>query len=345
MRTTIISFACLALAVSANAGRPKPTPTPSPTPVTVGVDGNEPLVAAAPDGTLYISALQHIYSSTDSGATWTELLGPIYSSSINLNSDSSISVDPGNRLYFTFDYPYAGTTAVCTSDDRGVTWNCNPAVVPGGTDRMWTLAPTLTDDYEVTNEGLYETTFLHSTDRGTTWTPTSVGSGLLEPQSGPLLQRPGTTDVLQIIKINGTLPQETPELKVYVYHPNTTGSVISDIRSTGLPLPLALPSAAYGRDGQLWVASEELNPAGGKQVVLARSTNDGMTWSKLAPIPGTASGTAIFSWVAAGGPGHVGVIYYYTTDNGDPGALTNSTWSTMWAESFNADSSAPTWTL
>src|SRR5947209_7512550 len=90
---------------------PTPAPTAAPTPVTVGVNGNEPLLAAAPDGTLYISALQHIYSSTDSGKTWTELLGPIYASSINLNSDSSISVDPGNRLYFTFDYPYAGTTA------------------------------------------------------------------------------------------------------------------------------------------------------------------------------------------------------------------------------------------
>ena len=344
MKTKLIFFVSVALAASAFAGRhPKPTPTPAPTPVTVGVHGNEPIVAAAPDGTLYISALQHIYSSTNSGATWTELLGPIYASSINLNSDSSISVDPGNRLYFTFDYPYAGTTAVCTSDDRGVTWNCNPAVVPGGTDRMWTLAPTLTDDYEVTNEGLYETAFLHSTDRGTTWTPKSVGSGLFEPQSGPLLQRPGMTDVLQVIKIGGTLPQETPELKVYVYHPGATGSIISDIRSTGMPLPLALPSAAYGRDGQLWVASEELNPAGGKQVVLARSTNDGVTWSKLAPIPGTTSGTAIFTWVAAGGPGHVGVIYYYTPDNGDPGSLTNSTWSTMWAESFNANSAAPTW--
>jgi hypothetical protein len=313
--------------------------------VTVGVNGNEPLIAAAPDGTLYISALQHIYSSTNSGATWTELLGPIYASSINLNSDSSISVDPGNRLYFTFDYPYAGTTAVCTSDDRGITWNCNPAVVPGGTDRMWTLAPTLTDDYEVTNEGLYETAFLHSTDRGSTWAPTSIGAGLLEPQTGPLLQIPGSSDVLQIAKIYGTLPQEVPELKLYVYSPNTTGSIISAVRSTGLAMPIALPSAALGRDGQLWVATEELNSAGGKQVVLARSTNAGVTWSKLAPIPGTTSGTAIFTWVAAGGPHHVGVIYYYTPDNGDPGTLTNSTWSVVWAESFNADAAVPTWTV
>jgi hypothetical protein len=347
MKTTLITFVLAAIAVTAFAGKPKPkpTPTPAPTPVTVGVNGNEPLLAAAPDGTLYISALQHIYSSTDSGATWTELLGPIYASSINLNSDSSISVDPGNRLYFTFDYPYAGTTAVCTSDDRGVTWNCNPAVVPGGTDRMWTLAPTLTDDYEVTNEGLYETTFLHSTDRGTTWTPTALGAGLLEPQTGPLLQKPGSTNVLQITKIWGTLPQETPELKLYVYSPGSTGSIISAVRSTGLPLPLALPSAALDKNGELWVASEEMNSAGGSQVVLARSTNEGVTWTKLAPIPGTTNGTAIFSWVAAGSPGHVGVIYYYTPNNGDPGSLTSSTWATMWAESFNADSATPTWTV
>src|SRR5438309_2060894 len=337
--------------LSFGASHPKNTLalTPAPTPVTVGVHGNEPLITAAPDGTLYISALQHIYSSTDSGTTWTELLGPIYASSINLNSDSSISVDPGGRLYFTFDYPYAGTTAICTSDDRGITWNCNPAVVPGGTDRMWTLAPTLTDDYETTNEGLYETAFLHSTDRGSTWTATSIGAGLLEPQTGPLLQVPGSSNVLQITKIFGTLPQEVPELKLYVYSPNSTGSIIAAVRSTGLSLPVALPSAALGKDGRLWVASEQPNPAGGTEVVLARSTNEGVTWSKLAPIPGTTMGTAIFSWVAAGSPGHVGVIYYYTPDsanpNGDLTAFANSTWSTMWAESFNADSTVPTWAI
>jgi hypothetical protein len=320
-------------------------PANASSPVTVGIHGNEPLITKAPDGTLYISALQHLYSSTDSGASWTELLGPIYASSLNLNSDSSISVDPQNRLYFTFDYPYAGTTAVCTSDDRGITWTCNPAVVPGGTDRMWILAPSTTAAYEVTNQGLYETAFLQSSDRGATWTPAELGAGLLEPQSGPLLQKSGSTDVLQIIKIYGTLPQEVPELKLYVYHPSSTGSIISEVRSTGLPLPLALPSASFGTDGQLWVASEEANSAGGRQVVLARSTNEGVTWSKLAPIPGTTSGTAIFSWVAAGGPHHVGVLYYYTSDNGDPAALTNSTWSAMWAESFNADSTLPTWTV
>jgi hypothetical protein len=303
------------------------------------------LITAGPDGTLYISALQHIYRSTDGGASWTELPGSTYSSSLNLNSDSSISVDPGNRLYMTFDYPYAGTTALCTSDDHGDTWACDPAVVPGGTDRMWVLAPSTTAAYEVTNQGLYETAFLQSSDRGTSWVPRAVASGLLEPQSGPLLQKNCSSDVLQPIKVYGTAPSDIPELKIYVYHPASTASIISDVRPTGLSLPFALPGAALGRDGELWTSTEEANGSGGTQVVVARSTDEGVTWTHLPAIPQTSSGTSIFSWVAAGAPHHVGVLFYHTPDNGDPSTLTTATWSTMWAETFNADSPAPTWSV
>lgn len=313
-------------------------------PVTVGTHGNEPLVTIALDGTLYISALQHIYRSLDSGATWQELPGPIYASQLNLNSDSSISVDPGNRLYFTFDYPYAGTTAVCTSDDKGSTWSCDPAVVPGGTDRMWIFAPQNDAAYEVTNEGLYETTFLTSTDRGTTWLPKAVGSGMLEPQTGPLLQKRCSSDVLQVVKVYGNSDAEA-QLQFYVFAPNSTGAVLSDMRPTGVKLPTALPSASLSLDGTLYIASEEANAAGGRHVVVARSPDEGKTWTKLSPLPSTTTGTATFSWVAAGRPGHVGVIFYYTADKGDPGLLVNSTWSVAWAETFNADSASPSWTI
>lgn len=344
----LLSLGVLILLTSAIcfAKKPKEPPISQMSgPVTVGTKGNEPLIASAPDGTIYISALQHLYRSTDQGATWTELPGPIYSSQLNLASDSSISIDPAGRLYFTFDYPYAGTTAVCTSDDRGDTWNCNPTVVPGGTDRMWVLAPTTTSAFEVTNEGLYETAFLQSSDGGSTWNARSLGAGLFEPQTGPLLQIPGSSDVLQITKIFGTLPTDIPELKVYVYHPDASGSLISDVRGTGLPLPLALPSASLGRDNELWVVTEETNATNGKQLLLAHSNNAGAIWTKLPPIPGTTSGTAVFSWVAAGAPGHVGVIYFHTTDNGEGGSLTTSNWSAMWAESFNALSATPTWNV
>src|SRR5262245_24152785 len=60
---------------------------PVSTPVTVGSLGNEPVLALAPDGTLYISALQHFYRSTDNGATWTNLPGPPESNQLNLASD------------------------------------------------------------------------------------------------------------------------------------------------------------------------------------------------------------------------------------------------------------------
>ena len=312
-------------------------------PVTVGTKGNEPLLAISPDGTLYISALQHIYRSLDSGAHWQELPGPIFASQLNLNSDSSMSVDPGNRLYFTFDYPYAGTTAVCTSDDKGITWACNPAVVPGGTDRMWVFAPANNAAYEVTNQGLYETTFLTSTDRGATWTPKAFGSGILEPQTGPLLQKNCSTDILQVVKVFGNSDAEA-QLQFYVFAPSSAGSVLSGMRPTNVKLPTALPSAALSLDGKLYIASEEPNAAGGRQVVVARSPDEGKTWTKLPPIPSTVTGTATFTWLAAGQPGHVGVIYYYTLDNGVSPTLPNSTWSVVWAESFNADTASPTWT-
>jgi hypothetical protein len=323
---------------------PALVPTIPSVPVTAGTVGNEPIVAIAPDGTLYISALQHMYRSLNGGATWAPIVGPPEAQQLNLNSDSSISVDPGGRLYFTFDYPYAGTTAVCTSDDKGDTWSCNPAVVPGGTDRMWVVAPSTSTAYEVTNEGLYETAFLASTDRGTTWIPKAIGSGVLEPQSGPLLQRNCSKKVIQPIKVYGTSPSDVPELKVYVYDPDTTGAVLSDVRPTGLALPTALPAASFSQDGVLYVCSEEANAAGGRQVVVARSADEGTTWTKLPPIPATTTGTATFSWVAAGEPGHIGVLYYYTSDNGDPGTLT-SNWSAVWAESFNGNTANPNWTV
>jgi hypothetical protein len=305
--------------------------------VTVGTVGNEPLIAAAPDGTLYISALQHLYRSTDGGANWTTVVGPPEAEQLNLNSDSSISVDPGNRLYFTFDYPYAGTTAVCTTDDKGVSWFCNPAVVPGGTDRMWVVAPTTSAAYEVTNEGLYETAFLMTGDRGLSWVPKGIGDGLLQPQSGPLLQKPCSAKVVQPIKASG--------LQLYVYDPGTTGAILSDVRPTGLANPSALPGAAFSLDGVLYVSSEDFNATGGRQILVSRSADEGVTWTQLPPIPATTTGTATFSWVAAGAPGHIGVIYYYSAANGDPSTMIGANWSAMWAETFNADSASPTWTV
>lgn len=303
--------------------------------VDVGTAGNEPLITGAPDGTLYISALANVYRSTNSGASWTQVPNPTLGTAV-LASDSAISVDPGGRLYYTFDYPYAGNTAVCTSDDRGNTWNCNPAVVPGGTDRMWIVSPSTSEAFETTNEGLYQTTFLNSTDRGQTWTPQQFGNAVTQPQTGELSEYNPGTFVLQPLNQNGYI-------SVYRFNPSQQINVLSDVQPTGVPSGAALPGSAMGRDGSYFVAGEGVNAAGGRQVVVGRTTNQGASFSILPPIPQTTKGTAAFSAIAAGSSGHVGVLYFYTPDSGDPGSLTTSTWSVVYAETYNALSATPAW--
>lgn len=138
--------------------------------VTVGAQGNEPVIRRAPDGTLFISALQHLYVSRDGDQRWAKAPGSVFSGQANLASDSWIDVDPGGRVYFAFNYLYAGTVAVCLSDDDARSFDCNPAVPPGGNDRQWITAPSRDAAYLTTNEALCDTTFFASSDRGQTFT-------------------------------------------------------------------------------------------------------------------------------------------------------------------------------
>src|SRR5436309_4213610 len=68
-------------------------------PITVGTQGNEPLIAVAPDRTIVISALQYLYASTDGGQSFFPVARPPFASQLNLASDSSINFDPQGRLY------------------------------------------------------------------------------------------------------------------------------------------------------------------------------------------------------------------------------------------------------
>lgn len=317
-------------------------------PVTVGTDGNEPNMVVAPDGTLYISALQYVYVSTDDGKTWTESPGSTYSSRLELASDSSISVDEKGRLYFTFDYPYAGVTAVCTSDDRAKTFNCDPSAVPGGTDRMWIASPKSDAAYLVTNEGLYQTLFFKSSDRGATWTLNGTVTKGANSNTGPLLQSPKGPEVYQAYADNATNVTATNNydsgpLAFHVFDPRSPG--VSDELTTPLTAGAALPTAGFTPDGTLYLASDEPSKKGAK-IEIARSTDMGAKWDTLPTLPGTAKGVATFTALATGDPGHVGVLYYYTRANGTANTVPNdATWDVRWAETWNAASSHPSWQI
>lgn len=358
MRKTPLALLAAALVVSVTAvGTSAAPPSRFRPAITVGANGNEPLIRSAPDGTLYVSALQHLYVSRDGGKHWTESAGSPYSTTLNQNSDSSIQTDAKGKLYMTFDWPYAGATAVCTSTDHAKTMNCNPAVIPGGTDRMWIAVKDQTTSYLVTNEGLYQTVFAVSTDGGATYVPRQTVSSVAEPTDGPLLVSPKTGAVVQPIIDNLTNATATDNFAsgpgmLRVFDPSLTAAPASIVTH---PIPLtsggALPGAAYGRDGTLYVTAEKAIVGNGGKIVgvgvqVARSRDDGKTWTLLPMIPGTTTGTSTFVALGAGKGGHVGLIFYRAKVAGNPDSVPGTTkWDAVFAESTDALSAHPHWKL
>ena len=332
------------------------------TPVTVGVGGNEPLIRSAPDGTLYISALEYLYVSRDQGQTWFRSPGTLFlnpeqqQQGVNLNTDSSIGVDGAGRLYLTFDYPYAGTTAVCVSDDRAQSFSCDNTALPGGTDRMWLTAPSTRAAYLTSNEGLYHTLFFDSTDRGQSWTLQKTTDSPLNPNDGPPVQAPHSPVVYQPFVNNASNQSATDEelsgpLQVHVWDPSSSSPTPAAELSTPLQAGAALTDLVVTSDGTIYMVSEGVsrsdssgNPLG-KDVEIARSRDGGHTWTTFV-IPGTATGTAAFSWIAAAADGHIGVIYYETAAGGRAdGVSSDAEWNVQWAETADAESAAPAWTV
>lgn len=313
------------------------TPTAAITVVKVGAVGNEPLLAVSPDGTVFISALQYVYRSTDGGRSFAAVTLPPETANLTYKTDSDIAVDPGGRLYYVFDYPYAGTTAVCTSDDRAETWSCDPATVPGGTDRMWISAPSTSESFLTTNEGLYQPVFAHSADRGKSYTVDQTGSTGANPYTGrPIAAKTGP--VLQPVDVGSTI-----QINAYTRSGAQIGTSSASY-NTKLPATFTVPSATLTPDGTVYVASEGPNDAKGRGIALGRSTDQGKTWTKLPALPDAAAGTAIFSMTASGVDGHVGVAYYWSPTSHDPASMpATAQWFIKWADTDNAEAAAPTW--
>jgi hypothetical protein len=301
--------ALLLLALLAGCVAPagiSPASTPDPTQllpgfgklVKVGDFGNEPVIRVAPDGTIYVAALQHVYVSVDNGASFKEVdfKGnlPIYA------SDSALAVAPDGRAYVTFDWPYAGETAVCDSADKGASWHCSPIVVPGATDRMWIVAPTAKDAYLVTGEQLDRPTFAATHDAGQSWSITSM-DWTEEVQGEDLAWDP----VLKVV----VEAADNPNGGNWGVRTITTDGKYQGFQAMEIPAP-GTPTLAVDAAGTWWAATCA-DPKADKCVpAVASSVDQGKHW---AVHNFTFNGkTILLPFVAAGSAGHVAMGWYET---------------------------------
>jgi hypothetical protein len=315
-------------------------------PVTIGPSGVSPVVAAAPDGTLFAAAEQNLYRSTNAGVTWAHLAGPGILSSL-VATDSAITVDPAGRVYLTFNYISGASTALCTSDDAGSTWRCDAALVTGGTAQPWVAARSAAAYLEATPSA-GEAAFLASDTGGASWLATPFSGTPLSGAAGPLMASPASSHVLQANKWRDP-SDDVNHVAVQVLAPGAGPlgtTIFAATRTTPLLHPNGLPSGAFDTAGTLYLVSEAMNGAMGQQLVVASSADEGASWVTLPALPGGNAGTATLGWLTAGAPGHVGVLYYFSPQSGSAASLPPSaTWSVMWAESSDADTATPHWAV
>jgi len=259
--------------------------------VKVGSDGFEPVTRVGPDGTVYIAALQYVWVSHDNGTTFHSVPAtgglPIYA------SDSALAVSPTGQAYITFDWPYAGHTAVCTSTDRGESWSCVPIAVPGATDRMWILAPTPEDAYLITGQTLDRPTFAATHDAGKTWAITSFDPQT-SSQGSDLAWDPVHHLVLEGASTSG-------DWGVRSWDPSGKFLGTKEMR-----LRTPEPVMAVDAEGTWWAVAcaNDTGPCG---LAAARSTDEGATWTRF---PLRTQHNVELPFVTVGRDGRVALAWY-----------------------------------
>jgi len=318
--------------------------TGSPEEVTIAINPLNPNILAAG------ANINSSYRSTNGGLSWTE--SQLISNTLGVWGDPVVLFDSlGNLYYAHLSNPVSGwwidRIVVQRSTDNGLTWNDGVGIYQGmspqAQDKEWlavdhsqspyrgTIYATWTefDDYGSLNQSdSSRIRFSKSTDQGLTWSPTKVISDV----SGDCIDSDNTTE--------GAVPCVGPNGEIYVAWAGPAGIVldrsfdggetwgtdifVSDMpggwdfdvsgiyRCNGLPITMCDISNSPYRGNVYVVWSDQRNGATNTDIFMARSTDEGLTWT--APIKVNNDNTTrqqFFVWSAIDpSTGHLWFVFY-----------------------------------
>ncbi len=336
------------------------------TPVMVSdrYPGAEPVVAVAPDGTVYfegIGAAQTptgtrnmnlVWKSIDDGATWVEVTppGPGRESS----NDGYLAVGPDGAVYVA--NVFGLTFQVFRSDDAGASWvPLNVPRVPLLMHRHWITAhpgglvhvtlealdpgaapvlvggPTQEQLPATPNRGFYH---FFSRDRGDTWSlPQRIDDAInYAGQSNMATSADGERLYVMRYTEQGRAPLAFTyeDGEFYLLSSEDGGATWQrrDAFALGGTMGSALTSLALDAGGVLsFVWSEAVD--GTSRVVVATSNDGGASWSRHEPLAG--SGSQAMPFAAPLGPGRLGLVWYEADRPGLTGEI-DATWRGHYAE-------------
>ena len=318
--------------------------TGSPEEVTIAINPLNPNILAAG------ANINSSYRSTNGGLSWTE--SQLISNTLGVWGDPVVLFDSlGNLYYAHLSNPVSGwwidRIVVQRSTDNGLTWNDGVGIYQGmspqAQDKEWlavdhsqspyrgTIYATWTefDDYGSLNQSdSSRIRFSKSIDQGLTWSPTKVISDV----SGDCIDSDNTTE--------GAVPCVGPNGEIYVAWAGPAGIVldrsfdggetwgtdifVSDMpggwdfdvsgiyRCNGLPITMCDISNSPYRGNVYVVWSDQRNGATNTDIFMARSTDEGLTWT--APIKVNNDNTTrqqFFVWSAIDpSTGHLWFVFY-----------------------------------
>jgi hypothetical protein len=292
--------------------------------VSIGPDGSAHQIALAINDSNPISAVL-VSSSRDGGRTWGRITTLQKDTTAALfNDKESITADPGDDrfVYAVWDRlqtqnpadpasPFSGDTLFARSTNGGRTWEPtrtildfpdNSNVQTIGNQIVVLGNGVLVNVFDLIDNGLPLVAVQRSTNRGATWSPPVIvdvlfssatqGQGVIDPSDGHAVR---TGDLLPEA---GADPRRGSD-DLYI--------AWQDIRFTlAAPLP-------YFND----------------QIVIAGSTDGGVTWSDPKRVSENKLTQAFTGSVEVNDRGHVAVTYYdFSADNPAGGTLDTDYWST-----------------